>query len=75
MILTVVVGLTILLLGVTFAVIQRSRRYARYQAKLDAAFDRAQEVRMQRPPGLYGERAWSTATSRPRGNQITMLNF
>lgn len=75
MIFTVATGLAVFLLMLSLVLIQRSRRYFRYQAKLEAAFERAQEVRMQRPPGLYGERAWSTLSSRSRGSQVTMLNL
>lgn len=58
---------------VAFAMIRRSQRYWRHQARLEAAFDRAQEVRIQRPQNLYGERAWSTLAGRRRKNEITLL--
>ena len=75
MIYSVAAGLAVLLLLLSLFLVQRSRSYMRYQAKLDAAFERAQEVRMQRPQGLYGERAWSTSSNRSRRSQITMLNI
>ena len=56
--------------------VQRARRQDRHQAKLAAAFERAQEGRLQRPQGLYGERAWTTQSRRARGmSQITLLNL
>ena len=75
MIYTVAAGMAVFLLMLSLILIQRSRRYMRYQAKLGAAFERAQEVRMRRPPGLYGDRAWTPVSSRSRGSQITMLNL
>lgn len=67
-------GLAVAVVG--FGLFQRARRYTRHQAMLSAAFERAQEGRIQSPPGLYGERAWCTPTIvRSRDSQITMLNI
>jgi len=72
----IVVSAVFLAFVLTVVMVQRSRRHGRYQAKLDAAFERAQVVRVQRPQGLYGERAWTTQSSRARGmSQITLLNL
>lgn len=75
MIVTAALGiLLVILFGVTL--LQRARRHDRLQAKLDAAFERAQVGRLQRPRGLYGERAWTTQSSRARGmSQVTLLNL
>lgn len=78
MVITVILASALGLVGAVacFGLLQRSRRYTRHQAMLSAAFDRAQEGRMQTPPGLYGERAWCTpTTARSRDSQITMLNI
>ena len=42
----------------------RAQATHRRQTKLDAAFQRAQNSRIQRPQTLYGERAWLTGSSR-----------
>lgn len=76
MILSATAGLIIFLLILSLILIHRSRRYSRHQAKLDAAFERAQVLRMRHPPGLYGETAWSMLSSRrSTSSQITLLNF
>lgn len=66
-------ALTSIALLVAIVSIRRSQRYWRQQEKLGAAFERAQEVRIQRPRSLYGERAWSTMTGRRQHSDITLL--
>lgn len=74
MIYATALGLTSVALLVAIVSIRRSQRYWRHQAKLAAAFERAQEVRIQRPQSLYGERAWSTlAGGGRRRSEITLL--
>lgn len=73
MIYVTALAMTAIALLAAIVSIRRTQRYWRHQAKLAAAFERAQEVRIQRPQSLYGERAWSTLAGRRRHSDITLL--
>lgn len=66
-------ALTSIALLAVIVSVRRTHRYWQQQEKLGAAFERAQEVRIQRPRSLYGERAWSTMTGRRQRSDITLL--